>query len=252
MTAGSGRFRLKDRPSRGQRLLHVLTCLVILSLTFLLGVLVGRAGTRGGGLGAPEAWVRARSHSRQTDWEKGKHAAVANRGGLEDREVGRQSQIREKLTFYHTLTAPLASESSRPAPKPRDAKTGLTQGDSGQGDSAKSEVQASAGAPESRAPAAGPIWTVQVAAFRSPEPAEALQRALAASGYEAYVTPSTGEDGMVRYRVRVGGYPSRSEAEKVVERLRVGSRARGATVPGTQERASMRVPGVLTPLVVPR
>lgn len=245
MTAESGRFRFKDRSSRGQRGLRVLTCLVILSLTFAVGVLVGRQS--------------ARSHPQQVDWEKGKRAALAHRGGLEEREVRRQSQIQEKLTFYHTLTAPLASTPGTraegvggPVPKPRDARTGVAEAESGRGDVTKSEIQASAGAPETRGPAPGQIWAVQVAAFRSLEPAEALQRSLAASGYDAYVTPSTGEDGTVRYRVRVGSYPSRSEAEKVVERLRAGSRAKRAAVPGTQERASTRVPGALAPLVVPR
>ena len=241
MTAGNGRSRLKARSSRGQRGLRVLACLVILSLTFVVGVLVGRQS--------------ARSHPQQADWERGKRAALANRGELEDREVGRQSQIQEKLTFYHTLTAPLASPpgtrasgAGGPVPKLRDAKTGAAEAESGREDAAKSEVQASTGAPESRTPA----WTVQVAAFRSLEPAEALQRALAASGYDAHVTPSTGEEGTARYRVRVGSYPSRSEAEKVVERLRAGFRAKGAAVPGTQERASTRAPEALVPFVVSR
>ncbi len=63
-------------------------------------------------------------------------------------------------------------------------------------------------------------WTVQVSAFRSRSLAEELRARLAARGFDAYVFPSITEDGRPRYRVRVGTYPTRSDAERVAIELR--------------------------------
>jgi cell division septation protein DedD len=63
-------------------------------------------------------------------------------------------------------------------------------------------------------------WTVQVSAFRSRPLAEELRARLAARGFDAYVFPSITEDGRPRYRVRVGTYPIRSDAERVAVELR--------------------------------
>jgi cell division septation protein DedD len=63
-------------------------------------------------------------------------------------------------------------------------------------------------------------WTVQVSAFRSRALAEELRARLAARGFDAYVFPSITEDGRPRYRVRVGAYAARSDAERVAGELR--------------------------------
>jgi cell division protein FtsN len=64
------------------------------------------------------------------------------------------------------------------------------------------------------------MWTVQVNAFRSRALAEELRARLAARGFDAYVFPSLTEDGRPRYRVRVGAYPARSDAERAATELR--------------------------------
>jgi cell division septation protein DedD len=63
-------------------------------------------------------------------------------------------------------------------------------------------------------------WTVQVSAFRSRALAEELRSRLAARGFDAYVFPSITEDGRPRYRVRIGTYPARTDAERVAVELR--------------------------------
>jgi cell division septation protein DedD len=63
-------------------------------------------------------------------------------------------------------------------------------------------------------------WTVQVSAFRSRALAEELRARLAARGFDAYIFPSITEDGRPRYRVRIGTYPARSDAERVAAELR--------------------------------
>jgi cell division protein FtsN len=64
------------------------------------------------------------------------------------------------------------------------------------------------------------MWTVQVNAFRSRALAEELRARLATRGFDAYVFPSLTEDGRPRYRVRVGAYPARSDAERTATELR--------------------------------
>jgi cell division protein FtsN len=77
-------------------------------------------------------------------------------------------------------------------------------------------------APASATPAAveAEPWTVQVSAFRSRTLAEELRTRLAARGFDAYLLTSASEDGRARYRVRVGAYPTRSEAERIAAELR--------------------------------
>jgi cell division protein FtsN len=69
-------------------------------------------------------------------------------------------------------------------------------------------------------PAAAPdAWTVQVSSFRSRTLADELRVRLLARGFDAYVLASATEGGP-RYRVRVGAYANRSEAERVAAELR--------------------------------
>ncbi|HKZ03858.1 MAG TPA: hypothetical protein VJU81_00165, partial [Methylomirabilota bacterium] len=87
-----------------QRLGLLLAAVVILVLTFTLGVLVGRQW--GGRATAPAALTA----------EAGKRpAAGAIRRGLTESAADRPREIQEKLTFYQTLTAPLGpvGQSSR-------------------------------------------------------------------------------------------------------------------------------------------
>jgi cell division septation protein DedD len=63
-------------------------------------------------------------------------------------------------------------------------------------------------------------WTVQVNAYRSRALAEELRARLAARGFDAYVFPSLTEGGRPRYRVRVGAYPARGDAERAATELR--------------------------------
>jgi cell division septation protein DedD len=59
-----------------------------------------------------------------------------------------------------------------------------------------------------------------VSAYRSHGLAEELKQSLRSAGYDAYLIQVGGEDGKSRFRVRVGSYPARVEAERVAERLK--------------------------------
>jgi cell division protein FtsN len=163
------------------------------------------------------------------------------------------TRAEEKVTFYRTLTAPTsdlpqvgkptieerlipkeepapaAPADPAPAAEPPRAAPERRAGKAPEPGAGPRPVRA-AKAPAARpAPAqlAGPApggdgdaWTVQVSAYRSRALAEELRSRLAARGFDAHVFPSITEDGRPRYRVRVGAYASRNDAERVASELR--------------------------------
>jgi cell division septation protein DedD len=190
MSVALGRRRARGGSGRVAAALFALTCLVLLGLTFLLGVLVGRQ------------WARSTEGPARATGDAPEPGAVRRLGaGSEtspDERPGRAEPardealpaIQERLTFYRALPAPLAAG---PPSEPRRA-----------------------GSNGARATPGGAYHTVQVAAFKTREQAEALRADL---GGEAYVAEVDGPSA-VRYRVRVGLFEHRSAAEAVATRLR--------------------------------
>jgi cell division septation protein DedD len=69
-------------------------------------------------------------------------------------------------------------------------------------------------------PAEPQLWTIQVSSFRTRALADDLRARLATRGFDAYLVSVATEEGRVRYRVRVGTFASRPEAERVTSELR--------------------------------
>lgn len=219
MPATNNRSRSRSRLGGRQLLLLSATGVIVLSLTFVLGVLVGRHWQGGPAL--------------QGQTEKGKRSALTGR--VRERETERAGQLQGKLTFYQTLTAPLEAAPSEPAKPPaRAPELSRTPGGGEASAAAKpseerraarsNEAPAAVGSETRAAPPDGPAprprWTVQVAAYRTRELAEELQKSLRGVGHDAYVTAVAFDDGRVHYRVRVGSFADRSEAERTADRLR--------------------------------
>ena len=77
-------------------------------------------------------------------------------------------------------------------------------------------------APQSAKPGVDPfVYFVQVGAFSKPEDAEAQRAKLAMLGYAAKVTERE-QSGRMMYRVRLGPYPMRDEAEAAQVKLQSG------------------------------
>ncbi len=251
------------------RALFGLACCVVLVLTFVLGVLVGRQWARSTPPALDDEYARRGLDDARTDWlavdrserrsGPGAGAGVADEIGRRpsrgaddqirgapvrglasddrtsrgprlgvaaaDRETGRQpgrgvspgarasedtdraaAQIQQKLTFYHTLTAPLAA-GPPPAPKPPLGAVGT----------APSRGAAPVGA--RRLPLAPETYTVQVAALTTREQADALRGTLGEGAYVIELDRAS----PARYRVRVGAFASRADAEAVAARLRAAS-----------------------------
>lgn len=223
---------VRSGPGQTQRAGLALAGLAVVGLIFTLGVLVGRQ------------WARPSAGLAATETQK-KPSAAARRAGLADAEAERARESAEKLTFYQTLTAPLVPPASYAKPngeakaKPPLDRSAAAREPGG----LKAELAGSAPKPASEdrprvatapadpGPSAGSepaetaavapsSWSVQVGAFGSRPQADAVQRELRESGFEAYVTTLGAADGQMRYRVRVGAFRSRAEAEHVAERVR--------------------------------
>jgi cell division septation protein DedD len=218
----------------GRRELVVLGAVfcLIASLVFAAGIVVGREMARGKGTARADA---TREHRlSEPEGLRGGEAPVKTAA----------TRAEEKVTFYRTLTAPTrdlpqvgkptieerlvpkeepttspAAPAAEIAPEPAQA---VPEPPRAAPEVPRPSPEAPRAAPERRTPkAAEPeAWTVQVSAFRSRPLAEELRARLAARGFDAYVFPSITEDGRPRYRVRVGTYPTRSDAERAAVELR--------------------------------
>ena len=249
MTHGRSHGRGRHEFRFGGRELVILGAVfcLIASLVFAAGVMVGREMARAKGAGRAEM---GREHrSPEPDGLRGPEAPVKTAA----------AKAEEKVTFYRTLTAPTqdlpqvgkptieeriipkddpaptgtvdpAPEAARPAPELAPAPSKPPKAaDAASAPRPARAAKAPAAAPARPAPtqvaAAGSTsdpdaWTVQVSAFRSRSLAEELRARLAARGFEAYVSPAMSEDGRPRYRVRVGSYTARGDAERVAADLR--------------------------------
>jgi cell division septation protein DedD len=202
---------------------------VIMGLTFALGILVGRQWSRPAPLTAVESGVR-------------KTVPAGKRGGLAGADVDPPQVDQKQLTFYQTLTAPLGRGSADAAPRHEDKTKAAPAAAShpppysstSRGETIV-EKPATADSPASgdkaSRPAAEPAgpWAVQAAAFKTQAQADALQKQLKQAGFDAYVLSATGNDGQPNYRVRIGTFKSKAEAQRVAERVR-GERSLAAFI----------------------
>jgi cell division protein FtsN len=210
------------------------------AVTFALGLVIGRE-TAARRLAGPLA-------SRPAAPEAGR-----GEGGsaLPPDAVGRTAATRteERLTFYRSLTAPTPDlpatgkptieerivtaeepEDQRGAPERPPAPARPSRGvppPRGVPPALARALPVSPGprpappAPAGLAPAEPTGWTVQVSSFRSRALAEELRARLATRGFEAYVLASGSDEARARYRVRVGAFPTRADAERTALELRV-------------------------------
>jgi DedD protein len=229
--ATSMRRRMGSGPGAGQWTMLGGALLVVLVLTFALGLLVGRQ------------WARPASPAASPSVSEAARKAApppARRGGIAAETMAdRGTESTEKLTFYQTLTEPLAAQGAPHGPEPKTVAVKPSPAPPAPpapppaAPAAPTPAAPSAAAlPPAQskvtvappAPAAGPPWTIQVAAFKNRKQADDMRQQLVSSGLEAYVATIAGQEGQARYRVRVGTFKSREEAGAAAERLR-GSRS---------------------------
>jgi DedD protein len=202
--------------SRGQLILLGAGFTMVSLIVFSLGMLVGKSIEARKVIKPPEPLVRIPVRPAA----QGSSATAA--------------QSREEMTFYETLTksasAPVLSEEApkevkKNTEKPvrlqsKDPNTGVREGSAAK----TPKVEEKPATPVKRTQTAensdaSKPWTVQVNAFPDDKSAQNLVDRLKDKGYKAYST-EVRNNGRVWYRVRVGRFNSREEAEKVGDTLR--------------------------------
>jgi cell division septation protein DedD len=200
----------------------------------MLGVVAVIGGTFMAGFLAGRHWERVRVVAGLVKPQSGQEPARERAGAIAQPTV-------PSLTFYQELTAPLASPppratkgDARPA-KAEPAKTDTPRAEAPKPEVPKPEI-AKAVAPKAEAPRvespkpepggadpppraqASGSYTVQVAAYATRAQADVLAGRLFARGFAADVSEITTQTG-VRYRVRVGTYPTKEAARDALGRL---------------------------------
>jgi cell division protein FtsN len=121
------------------------------------------------------------------------------------------------LTFYETLNqsppsqtpptlSPPENQQAPPSAPPAVAST--------------PPVATTQPAPDASASAPGLSYTIQLGSFKSRQGADAIVEALTKQGFSPAVSALTTPQGETWYRVRVGSYPLREEAEKAAQELK--------------------------------
>src|SRR5258705_3895039 len=265
--ASSARRRVGGGPGGAQWMALGGAVLVILGLTFALGLLVGRQWARHTATAVVASVIESAK----------KPVTATRRGGIAAETMAdRAPESTEKLTFYKTLTEPLDGPASAPKPeakpvairippatpsslpppapvppvtakpvptpppaqsvslppapaKPASGKTADSKTTDGKTADGKTADGGSAGAisgpphpNNASASAAVPSvpYTIQVGAYKNRRQADDLRQQLASASLDAYVVTLAAQEGVARYRVRVGTYRSREEAASAAERLR--------------------------------
>ena len=274
--ASSARRRVGGGPGGAQWMALGGAVLVILGLTFALGLLVGRQWSRHSATAVVAGVIESAK----------KPVTATRRGGIAAETMAdRAPESTEKLTFYKTLTEPLdgpasapkaeakpvairippATPSSLPPPAPvapvmakpvpapppaqsvslppaparpasgktadgkaTDAQAMDSKTTNGKTADAKTADGGSAGAisgpPHTNTSASAAVpsvpYTIQVGAYKNRRQADDLRQQLASASLDAYVVTLAAQEGVARYRVRVGTYRSREEAASAAERLR--------------------------------
>ena len=180
---------------------------VVAVVIFLCGVMVGRGVQVGRGTGVTPA-IAAAAGAGSTEQPDPALASPL------DTPIAGADSPADALTYPRRLGGdePVEEELNNPAAV---RETGLAAD--------PETARASQAVPDTTATSAGPGradgFVVQVAALRGRAAAAAMAEQLAAKGYPVYVLePSPNAPAQV-YRVRVGNYPDRREAEQVKRRL---------------------------------
>jgi cell division protein FtsN len=203
--------RARRRPAHRSRLLGLfaLAGALALGVTLVAGVVSARRWWSS----SEAPWAVASGWKYWLGVAPRKSAAEA----AADKARARQEPTAPVLTFYHELTAPLVPPPPPPRPKPampeRPATTSV-------GTQPTPVLPPGLVAPRADAglDPGGGRFTIQVGAYRTREPAEALRARLAGGEDEVYIVES-GAAETVRYRVRVGSFASAEAARAAAVKL---------------------------------
>jgi len=185
---------------------------VVSVVIFLCGVLVGRGVRATRGTDVESAELSAAEPAPQQAASPGTPTPAGS-----DPTTASAPQAVDDLSYFNRLEgkkpAPEQLKSERPADAPPSGKAAAAQRAAAPPPAAKEANRAAAtGEPQ------GTGYAVQIAALNVRSEADAIAKRLTAKGYAAYVlSPATGTPQI--YRVRIGKFGSRREAETMATKL---------------------------------
>jgi len=203
----------------GKQLFALFMATVVVSVViFLIGVFVGR-NVRTQQLAAAERLNDSAAALTPAPARQPAPAPATAESPLEAAEPPTPPAETDELSYKRRLEGPSSSESLKaPAAAPQAARPAPPQAP---------QTRAAVPAPAA-APAAAPAgiigtpqpgtWVIQIHVLRDRAAANGIVRRLVAKGYPAFLVaagPPTGT-----YKVQVGRYKDRDEAQKVIERLK--------------------------------
>jgi cell division septation protein DedD len=205
----------------GKQLVFLFMAATVVSVViFLCGVLVGR-GVRAE-RGAPDS--ASLVDVPIVDQAISTAGPATADPGPDPRKAAPPNAV-DDLSYFTRLEKPDAvRDELKPAPRPPAAGTQQTAGAAepppiAVPPPAKPSASTEPPKPPSAKPAGGkPGFAVQLAALNTRGEAEAMVKRLSAKGYEAYVQDPAGGAPSI-FRVRVGNYPTRGEAEIVAAKI---------------------------------
>ena len=203
-------------PGAKQLVFLAIMATVVAVVLFLCGVLVGR--------GVP---LRRAQEATASDVFPGGSVQIAGEGASESpaAEDGDTSSALDDLSYFERLNGTDPVQEADGLQRTEDLAESAVDGTVIGGPSAASPAASSAVAevdPESTAP----TFVLQVTASRERDQADQVADGLVASGYPAFVVAPADDTPVVVFRVRVGPYDDRAEAEAAGRRLEAEERLR--------------------------
>jgi cell division septation protein DedD len=191
----------------GKQLVFLFMAATVVSVViFLLGVFVGRGVRAERGTVADSATASTAAAETSPTPQPATAVPVAPPAGSDPTAVAPPKEAAEDLSYFKRLDkATPAAEKLKPAPKENKVDRPALE------------------APPAPAPASaneptGQGYVVQIAALNVRSDAEAIAKRLSNKGYAAYVVaPPDGTPAV--YRVRVGKFPTKREADSVAAKL---------------------------------
>ncbi|HYB95781.1 MAG TPA: SPOR domain-containing protein [Vicinamibacterales bacterium] len=207
----------------GKQLVFIAMAVVVIGVgVFLMGVQVGRGVLAARGVPGTDPVAEA----SETEPPPPPTSAMKQESATPT-TAGEKLSYAERLGSAEPAKEPLKPETAAPppeapAPKPEavtaSAPPPVAPAPAATPSPASKTASAAPEAAIKTAEPAGPGFAIQVAAMSEADEANAIVKRLAGKGYPAYVvTPANGAPTM--YRVRVGKYKDRNEADTVAARL---------------------------------
>jgi cell division septation protein DedD len=211
----------KNRPSLqllGKEFIIVVV-VIFSALSFTLGYFVGKSGTDGKteNLSHAQEIVPMPQRQEPTAPPQPQDTPVTGNVPLNEEKAKEQVQPQQKETpviVETKLSEPANSlQQVKDKPRPQAAPEQMSEGDHQTTDTKKNNASEDSKKPD------GPVYTVQIGAFKSSGEAEACRKKQAKNKLKTYITIATNTKKEKIYKVRIGEFKDKKSAEVLALKL---------------------------------